>query len=445
MKCNASINEIRDMTYGGDISDNPLVIKTIRKYGVNYRYNMQVDFSEATIIKLLSQKNISYTEFDSPENSISFSIDSEENNVYDVSCIRAARLFIYDNKPIAWFTAPFSNDIISTESRNVLCSDKYQILEKIYSDLIECSKFHFNEIAMFDSSDGGWRSLDDAEIAEIKKLSWDTLVLPQKMKNDLKKETSAFFSGELRDIYKTLGLPYKRGFIFIGMPGCGKTLTSKIIANEYKVPFLYVRNVTRLYEFERVYRDASACSPCVLVFEDLDSLVTEYSRTKFLNTLDGLTSAENILTIATTNHPEKIDPALLNRPSRFDRKWIFAPPDNSIKKEYLLKRLSQLYDKDEVLGNEAAIDCVCNDSKGYAYTMMQELVISATYIEKTSGASLSDALLQANISLKNQIAFGDAAKAEKKMATPAGNNELGAEESEFMGFLSSPPVCSPQN
>lgn len=69
-----------------------------------------------------------------------------------------------------------------------------------------------------------------------------------------------------------------------------------------------------------IFQKAREVSPCVMIFEDLDSLINAKNRSFFLNQLDGLESNDGLLIIGTTNHLELIDPALRSRPSRFDRK-----------------------------------------------------------------------------------------------------------------------------
>lgn len=56
-------------------------------------------------------------------------------------------------------------------------------------------------------------------------------------------------------------------------------------------------------------------SKSLLILEDLDSLLTDQNRSFFLNELDGFAANEGIVTIASTNHPERLDPAISNRPS----------------------------------------------------------------------------------------------------------------------------------
>jgi ATP-dependent 26S proteasome regulatory subunit len=59
-------------------------------------------------------------------------------------------------------------------------------------------------------------------------------------------------------------------------------------------------------------------------------------RTNFLNELDGFAANIGIVTLATTNHPERLDPAILDRPSRFDRKYPFDLPEQPERHAYIV-------------------------------------------------------------------------------------------------------------
>ena len=69
-----------------------------------------------------------------------------------------------------------------------------------------------------------------------------------------------------------------------------------------------------------VFEKARQLSPCVIVLEDLDSLIDDQNRSFFLNQVDGLEGNDGLLMIGTTNHFDRLDPGLSTRPSRFDRK-----------------------------------------------------------------------------------------------------------------------------
>jgi SpoVK/Ycf46/Vps4 family AAA+-type ATPase len=91
---------------------------------------------------------------------------------------------------------------------------------------------------------------------------------------------------------------------------------------------------------ERAFDWAVMHAPAVVVLEDLDKLLEsrECSLAHFLRTVDVLKPASGILIIATSNAPEKLDQALLHRPSRFDRIWKFPLPRYEQRLALLRKR-----------------------------------------------------------------------------------------------------------
>ena len=68
-----------------------------------------------------------------------------------------------------------------------------------------------------------------------------------------------------------------------------------------------------------VFAKARLLAPCVIILEDLDSLINDQNRSVFLNQLDGSAGNDGLLLIGTTNHFDRLDPGLSTRPSRFDR------------------------------------------------------------------------------------------------------------------------------
>lgn len=69
-----------------------------------------------------------------------------------------------------------------------------------------------------------------------------------------------------------------------------------------------------------VFDKAGQLSPCVIILEDLDSLVNDKSRSFFLNQLDSIVGNNGPLVVGTANHFDRLDPGLSTRPSRFDKK-----------------------------------------------------------------------------------------------------------------------------
>ena len=81
------------------------------------------------------------------------------------------------------------------------------------------------------------------------------------------------------------------------------------------------------YAISQIFAQARASAPCLLVFEDLDSIVTDEVRSYFLNEVDGLAANDGVMMLGSTNHLDRLDPGISKRPSRFDRKFEFEKPD----------------------------------------------------------------------------------------------------------------------
>jgi len=151
-----------------------------------------------------------------------------------------------------------------------------------------------DEIWVFD--EGAWSKSHEL-FESVQSASWSDVILNPETKNSLITDITSFFSN--RDLYKNLAVPWKRGLIFHGVPGNGKTISIKALINELgkrevPVPSLYVKNFDACqgekYSIKEIFAQARGMAPCLLVFEDLDSLVTDETRSYFLNEVDGLES-----------------------------------------------------------------------------------------------------------------------------------------------------------
>lgn len=134
--------------------------------------------------------------------------------------------------------------------------------------------------------------------------------------------------------------------LFYGPPGCGKTLLAKAIANECQANFISVKGPELLTmwfgESEANVRDvfdkARAAAPCVLFFDELDSIAksrgtnsgdsggSDRVLNQILTEMDGMGAKKNVFVIGATNRPDQIDPALL-RPGRLDQLIYIPLPD----------------------------------------------------------------------------------------------------------------------
>ena len=134
------------------------------------------------------------------------------------------------------------------------------------------------------------------------------------------------------------GVRQRSGLLLYGPPGTGKTLIAKAVATECSLNFISVKGpeLLDMYigESERkvrqVFESARSAKPCVLFFDELDSLAPQRGRgadsggvmdrvvSQLLTEIDGMQGNSDVFVIGATNRPDLLDQSLL-RPGRFDR------------------------------------------------------------------------------------------------------------------------------
>ncbi|KZV72316.1 P-loop containing nucleoside triphosphate hydrolase protein [Peniophora sp. CONT] len=223
--------------------------------------------------------------------------------------------------------------------------------------------------------------------AAIQAANWDDIVLGPEFKENLKRDMLQFFDSKA--IYESLGITWKRGILLLGSPGNGKTESIKALLKETPYPALYVKSFTTQRGPEAgvrsIFAHARKHAPCVLVIEDLDAMVTPAVRSFFLNELDGIAANHGILTISTTNHPERIDDAIVNRPSRFDVKYTYALPDAALRRAFAEKWIGKVAvasgegDKPKIQFTNSVgevAEKVAVATEGFSFAFLKELFLS---------------------------------------------------------------------
>lgn len=215
---------------------------------------------------------------------------------------------------------------------------------------------------------------------QVQKASWDNVILNEEMKKTLVSLMTKFFDSE--DVYKSLGVPWKRGVIFHGPAGNGKTISIKALmhslskSKDRTIPALYVKSAPRTYDIRSIFLQARAMAPCMLILEDIDTIVTASSRSYFFNEVDGLENNDGIFMVASTNHLDRLDPGLSSRPSRFDRKYLFPLPSQHERTLYCEYWREKLKSKPSIKFPRKLSPAIAGITKDFSFAYLQEAFVA---------------------------------------------------------------------
>jgi len=246
---------------------------------------------------------------------------------------------------------------------------------RFFFDVCEWSTEVRGEVLVFEE---GYWSKSNTLFDSIRSSNFDNLVLPPRLKQEIQDDFAQFFAS--REVYEKHGVPWKRGVLLIGPPGNGKSHTVKALINSLNLPCLYVKSFLSEYRNDQrnikaAFKRARQTTPCILVLEDLDSLINDKNRSFFLNELDGFAANTGVVVLATTNHPERLDPAILNRPSRFDRKYHFELPGQEERATYI-----RIWNRDmepDLRLSAIGIADIVAVTEGYSFAYLKELFLSS--------------------------------------------------------------------
>lgn len=185
---------------------------------------------------------------------------------------------------------------------------------------------------------GKYGDLDYVHDVEIKSL--DNIIIEGK--DDLIQDFEDFLTSH--KWYKERSIPYKRGYLFSGLPGNGKTTLALSLAQSYNKNVI-VSNLSNMTNegLETLFVH-ELNQENLLLLEDIDAMSTDRSDgetyeegvdlSTLLNCLDGAFSKEGAVVIMTTNYPERLDSALIRR-GRIDYKFTVSHPSLKAISEYM--------------------------------------------------------------------------------------------------------------
>jgi len=186
-------------------------------------------------------------------------------------------------------------------------------------------------------------------------------------------EIQNFWSKE--SLFEAHKLTYKRGIILWGPPGSGKSSTVQLIlkdviarggvAIKFAIPNLFIECI-------RILKKIQPNTPVVVLMEDIDAIIEEWGEPAVLNILDGVEVVQKVVYLATTNYPENLGERIINRPSRFDRRFKMPHPSEKSRRIYF----EHLFNKEAVSVDSINLNQWVDDTEGMSISHLKELFIA---------------------------------------------------------------------
>ena len=197
----------------------------------------------------------------------------------------------------------------------------------------------------------------------------DLITFPDSVSAKVLDEIARFW--ELGDRFARFGFLHRRGYLFYGKQGCGKSslihqTVGNVVAQGHvaffcQYPAAFMRCVEK-------FRTVEPHRPIVCVFEDIDAIIAQYGDSELLQWLDGNHQVDKCVNLASTNYPEKLDRRIVSRPRRFDRILRIDAPDARTRAAYFGKKVADL--------TTADLERWVELTDGLPFAALAEMVIS---------------------------------------------------------------------
>ena len=318
--------------------------------------------------ELKETRNFSYRGIELPPTYKVIRLNSTDSDDF---LIEGMQFYMADKKPvIVKFMPDWYGIVISIVTSNKHKDWNKGLLEKAHKWAKENNYLKGEKFAL------------NGEFLEKSEDNWGSLITELSIKDAIKKSTNSLEK-------KGDGLE-SRGFLFIGEPGTGKTKTGRIILNNVDTTFIWVssrdfdRGGTRALSL--AFSLARDLAPTVLFIEDIDTWLGGYIVDLLKTELDGLRQNKGIITILTSNSPEKLPDTLLDRPGRFHHVLRFPLPKAEFRKEMIYNWAGDI--------DEKILDEVIEKTEDFSGAHIKELVDFANMIADEEDIEIGEALLK---------------------------------------------------
>jgi transitional endoplasmic reticulum ATPase len=179
------------------------------------------------------------------------------------------------------------------------------------------------------------------------------------------------------EIFEKLGVEAPKGVLLYGVPGTGKTLLAKAVANESNAHFISISGPEIMSKFygdsearvREIFKEARENAPSIVFIDEIDSIAPKREEvtgdverrvvSQLLSIMDGLEARGKVIVIAASNRPNALDPAL-RRPGRFDREIEIKVPNKKGRHDILL-----IHTRNMPLTKDVDLEKIAATSHGY--------------------------------------------------------------------------------
>ncbi|KAK0624757.1 putative mitochondrial chaperone bcs1 [Bombardia bombarda] len=281
--------------------------------------------------------------------------------------------FIYKNHLLWYRSKQKESGLRLIEEVSVSCLGRSPgVVKQLFDECREeYLKLAQNKTAIYESRGDSWERMKTRDIRPI-----STVIMDKKEKSGLLSDIGTFLDPRERGWYSEHGISYKRGYLLHEPPGTGKSSLSLSIAGCFDLE-IYTLSLSSISEKSLGRLLHKLPLYCIVLLEDVDAVETRSRRTEqgsddedeeeggsghrkgsvslsvLLNALDGVASQEGRVLIMTTNHIERLDPALI-RPGRVDKRIELGLATKDIAAQIL----SLIYKRSDcnIIAEEEAVD-----------------------------------------------------------------------------------------